>query len=120
MTLDAPSRNDNVTIRTCPVCQGSFEPTGRREYCSDACRQAAWRARHLPAAPQALVPPRGHKRAITVYLCAGCDTRLLGEQYCPDCHTFMRALGAGGLCPCCDEPIAVAELIQQEDNITTQ
>lgn len=43
-----PSRNDDVTLLTCPVCGSSFAASGRRRHCSDACRQAAWRRRHLP------------------------------------------------------------------------
>ena len=42
----APSRNDGVTI-ACPCCARPFvPPAGRRRFCSDACRQAAWRRRH--------------------------------------------------------------------------
>ena len=109
---DPPSRNDGVTIRTCPVCQNNYPPSGRRRYCSDACRVAAWRARHQTAAPQPPVPPKGRKRAMTVYLCPDCDTRALGQQYCPDCYTFMRAQGIGGECPCCSEPITITELME--------
>ena len=112
MAAETPSRNDGVTIRACPVCGTGYRPSGRRRYCSDACRVSAWRARHQPTAPQPPFPPKGAKRAVTVYVCDNCDTRALGEQRCPDCNTFMRAAGIGGLCPCCDEPIAVAELTE--------
>jgi len=47
----------------------------------------------------------------TVYICPSCDTRFLGEQRCPDCHTFARRLGPGGPCPHCDEPVAVNDLL---------
>ena len=41
---------------------------------------------------------------MTVYICDSCDSRALGQQYCPDCHTFMRAAGIGAECPCCSSP----------------
>jgi hypothetical protein len=63
--------------------------------------------------PDAPVPSKGAKRAVTVYMCATCDTRALGAQRCEECNTFMRALGVGAPCPCCDEPIAIAELIEE-------
>jgi hypothetical protein len=50
-----------------------------------------------------------------VYICDTCDTRALGQQRCEDCNTFMRAAGIGGLCPCCNEPVAVAELTEGGD-----
>lgn len=103
------SRNGSVTDG-CVVCGGPL--TGRqRATCSDACRQAAWRRRHQPAAAAAPLPPAGLRRTATVYECGGCGSRLLGEQYCPDCATFMSRVGHGGHCPSCDEPIAVSELI---------
>jgi hypothetical protein len=43
-----------------------------------------------------------------------CDVRLIGEQYCEECHSFARRLGPGGNCPCCDEPISITELLQPE------
>ena len=107
---ESPSRNDGLTI-LCPVCGGGFRPVGRRRFCSDACRQAAWRQRHpvpLPALPAR--PPR----AGVVYECPACSTRYLGEQRCPDCQLFCRRVGPGGPCPHCDEPVAVADLIPNE------
>ena len=54
-----PPRNDNRndTAATCPACGQPFTPAGRRRWCSDACRQAAWRQRH-PAPDPAALPPR--------------------------------------------------------------
>jgi hypothetical protein len=37
--------------------------------------------------------------------------RELGIQRCDDCGIFMARVGIGGLCPHCDEPLAVAELV---------
>ena len=35
----------------------------------------------------------------------------LGEQYCEECRTFMRSLGRGDMCPHCDGPVAVSDLL---------
>ena len=105
---EIPWRNVGLTI-ACPVCGAGFRPGGRRRFCSDACRQAAWRRRHptpLPPFP-ARTPP-----AATIYECPSCGARFLGEQRCDDCHLFCRRVGPGGPCPHCDEPIAVADLLQ--------
>jgi hypothetical protein len=102
-----PVRDDAATM-TCPVCGAAFAPSGRRRHCSTACRQAAWRRRN--AAPvEPLVAKPG-----TVYECPTCEARYLGEQRCEDCNTFARRLGPGGPCPCCDEPVAVSELLGTE------
>jgi hypothetical protein len=103
-------RNDGETTTcACGVCGRQFQPVGRQRFYDAACRQKAWRRRHptpLPAIP-ARVP-----RVATVYVCTECDTRYLGEQLCPDCHRFCKRLGAGGSCPHCYEPVAVADLIE--------
>jgi hypothetical protein len=109
---ERPSRNDSVTLAACPVCGAGFLPAGRRRHCSDACRQAAWRRRQFPSAPEVPLPPKGLKRAVSVYECDGCGARAVGEQYCPDCRSFMRSLGRGGPCPHCDEPVAVSDLTE--------
>ena len=131
-----PPRNDGVTITrgSCPVCGGAFQSTGRRRFCSDACRQAAWRRRHptpgtsgtsalgeaqgrlsgearrlpAPTLPEAAPRPA---RSATVYECPSCGTRYLGEQRCPDCRRFCRRVGPGGRCPHCDEPVALSDLL---------
>lgn len=95
-----------VTIN-CPVCGAAFAPpTRRRRYCSDACRQAAWRQRQ--ARPHV---PANVLRHDTVYECPGCENRYLGQQRCSECNMFCRRLGPGALCPNCDEPVAVSDLI---------
>jgi hypothetical protein len=110
VTNEPSSSNDGVTARTCPVCGTAYDPSGRRAYCSLACRQAAWRRCHAPPPPPVPVPPKGAKRAVTVYEC-DCGARALGAQYCEDCRTFMRAVGRGGLCPHCDLPVAVDDIV---------
>ena len=101
----SPCVTMDVTMR-CPVCGDPFRPSGRRRYCSDACRQAAWR--HRQAVPP--TPAEPISRADTVYQCPSCDARYLGEQRCDDCNTFCRRLGPGAPCPHCDEPVAHSDL----------
>jgi hypothetical protein len=107
-----PSRNDPVTI-LCPVCGTPFTPTGKRRYCRDACRVAAHRRRHRPTDTAATIPPPTPRRPVTVYECDSCGIRLLGEQRCADCGTFMSRLGIGGTCPCREEPITMEELLER-------
>ena len=102
-----PWRNVSVTI-PCPVCTQSFTPVGRQRVCSAACRQVTWRRLHAATPPP--LPPRA-ARTDTVYQCPSCETRFLGEQRCPDCGLFCRRVGPGGLCPHCDEPVALADLL---------
>ena len=103
----APSRNVGVTI-PCPVCGLPFTPAGRQRVCSAACRQSAWRRRH--GAPPPSIPSRA-ARVATVYQCPSCDQRYLGQQRCPDCGIFCHRVGPGGLCPQCDEPVALGDLL---------
>jgi len=108
-----PSRHDGITM-ICPVCEQRFSRRGRQRFCSDACRAAAYRRRR-DQHPATLVVPRSRPRGpITVYECDSCGARTLGEQRCGECMSFMRRVGIGGSCPCCDEPVAVAELVGEE------
>jgi len=119
MPLRDDSRND--TTARCPACGQPFTRTGRRRWCSDACRQKAWRSRHLaePAAAvaESLPAVRPH-RDHTVYECGDCGQRFIGQQRCDDCGTFCRRLGPGGTCPACDEPVTIADLIPTAIPIT--
>jgi hypothetical protein len=87
-------------------CGKEFAASGRRQYCSDACKQKAWRERRQspPVSPWA-------EPTETVYVCPECETRYLGERRCPDCNLFTRSLGPGTTCPSCDEPIAISDII---------
>ena len=77
MSLPAtPSRHDAVTV-ACPVCRGAFIPAGRRRFCSDACRAAAYRARRAVARPLVVVPARAARVPMTVDACDGCGARAL-------------------------------------------
>jgi hypothetical protein len=107
---EAPSRHDGVTM-ACLACGGAFPPSGRRRFCSDACRSAAFRRRRGGYPPAIVVPAAASRTSITVYECDGCGERAVGGQRCPGCFTFMRRVGIGGACPGCDEPITVAELV---------
>jgi hypothetical protein len=99
---------DDTATTVCPVCGTAFEPEGRRRFCSTPCRQSAWRRRR--SAPVEPVVARSD----TVYLCPSCEARYLGEQRCEECNTWCRRVGPGGLCPCCDEPVALADLLTPE------
>jgi hypothetical protein len=102
-----PVRDDDATT-ICPVCGTGFTPEGRQRYCSTVCRQQAWRRRR-----QAPTPPVPAKPT-TVYECDSCGERALGEQYCQECRTFMRRIGAGGPCPHCDELVALQDIIPDD------
>jgi hypothetical protein len=108
-------RNDINPAPTlaCPVCATTFTPVRRQRYCTPACRQAAWRARHPDRTPfsQPALPPRTSNRETTVYQCTTCDARYLGQQWCHDCNRPCTRLGSGGLCPHCDEPNTIDELL---------
>ncbi|GAC1599157.1 MAG: hypothetical protein NVS3B21_25470 [Acidimicrobiales bacterium] len=105
-----PSRNDEVTM-ACPVCATPFVASGRRRYCRDACRVAAHRRRHAVIQAVTALPAGRRRKDTTVYGCAGCGARSVGEQRCADCGTFMSRVGIGGLCTCCEEPLTVDELM---------
>lgn len=106
-----PPHNDDRNDRTCPACGRPFHRTGRRRYCSDGCRQAAWRRRTAASMPSAAVTlPRRSSRHATIYQCGDCDTRYLGEQWCPDCNRPCRRLAPGGQCDC-GQLITIDELL---------
>jgi hypothetical protein len=117
---DADTTASTATGRPCPLCQtGTVSPRAR--YCSDACKQRAYRLRRANAAPvnpatlTADLQRRQARVAQTVYECPTCEARFLGERRCPDCHVFCRRLGLGGLCPHCDDPVTLAELLGSEE-----
>jgi uncharacterized protein with Zn-ribbon domain DUF2116 len=117
------SRHGSASVATgsrhCPVCRAPIAST-RARYCSDACKQRAYRLRQPSTADPDLTTltaelTRLRERvAHTIYECPLCGERSLGERRCPDCHRFRRALGLGGACPACDEPILIAELLGRE------
>src|SRR5579859_5719263 len=102
------SRDDSVTI-ACGWCGRRPPPSGRKRFCDATCRQAAFRQRH----PAALPPlPTRAPRLATIYECPACSTRYLGGHRCDDCGTFCLRVGPGAACPQCDQPIALADLLE--------
>jgi hypothetical protein len=103
----------------CRLC-GTLLSSARAQYCSPGCKQRAYRLRHGSAAALATSrqttdrQPRQPRGTHTLYECPVCGERYLDERRCPDCNRFCRALGPGGLCPHCDEPILAAELLGEE------
>jgi hypothetical protein len=123
-----PSRDDIETtspgaLAQCPTCGAQFRRVRRQRYCSPACKQAAWRARHhdplAQATPHPTPAPPTTRRHVTVYTCPDCEERYLGQQWCDDCNRPCTRTGIGGLCPACDHPIAIDELLSQHEDRTT-
>ena len=52
--------------------------------------------------------------AHTVYECSACGERMVGDRRCAQDNLFCRALGLGGHCISCGEPILLAELLELE------
>jgi len=107
---------DGSAAGRCLVC-GRAVPRRRARYCSRACQQRAYRLRHdptttvdEPAARQDLRRRRA-LTAQTIYECPDCGVRFRGEQRCPDCNRFCRALGLGGQCPECDAAVLLQDLL---------
>jgi hypothetical protein len=96
---------DDAATTACGLCGLGFQRLGRQRFCSRVCRQAAWRRqRSAPVEPVVA-------KADTVFECPQCEARYLGDQRCSDCNTWARRIGPGGLCPCCDEPVAITDLL---------
>jgi hypothetical protein len=117
-----PSRDDVETTSPgvwaqCPTCGSRFRRVRRQRYCCPACKQAAWRARRRPLAPPdtTLAAP-ARRRDVTVYTCPDCEERYLGQQWCYECNRPCTRTGIGGLCPACEHPIAVEELLPQQES----
>ena len=118
VTVRATVCNDSGNspeARRCLICERPA--LGRSAYCSDTHRVAAFRLRHreelAPRADalRAELRRRGQLAAHTVYECEDCGDRFLGRQRCDGCSRFCRAVGLGGHCPGCDEPVLIIELL---------
>ena len=99
----------------CLMCGGP-RPSTRARYCTRACQQRSYRLRHqTPTADLSGVRTALQRRktlvAHTIYECGGCGERFLGERRCGDCNVFARAVGLGGLCPECDTPVLLEDLL---------
>ena len=105
--------------RTCRMCTRP-PASPRARYCSPACRQRAFRPRHVQVETvddrrlRAELRRRDALVAHTVYECSECGDRFVGERRCSSCNRFCRALGLGGHCHTCDEPLLLAELLELE------
>jgi predicted amidophosphoribosyltransferase len=127
---ETPRRDDRATTASptepgqrlpqllCPVCWSPFTKIGRQLYCTQTCRKTAWKRRNAtPVEPAEPVVPQGVRRLdVTIYECPTCETRYHGEQWCHDCNQPCTRVGLGGLCPHCDQPVAISDLI---DTLTT-
>lgn len=103
----------------CLVCRADL-PSRRARYCSDACRQRAYRLRQIDltgtdmAALVTELKRRAELVAHRLFECPACGELYLGQQRCPDCNRFCRLLGLGGACPACEQPILLADLLGLE------
>jgi hypothetical protein len=109
---DTPPGGQRVAI--CPGCQHPFSPVGRQSCCSEACRVAVYRRRRETAAAPVVAPRSTRRQPVAVYACGRCGARAVGERRCGGCQTTMSRVGLGGCCPCCEQPVAVDELLGQE------
>ena len=107
------------SVPTCPLCAAPL-PNSRARYCSAACRQRSFRLRHIQLAAiddRQLRAELRRRRALvahTVYECSVCGERMVGDRRCAQDNVFCRALGLGGRCGGCDEPILLTELLELE------
>lgn len=117
-TVSSTEQGQRLPQLLCPVCWTPFTKIGRQLYCTQTCRKTAWKRRNAtPVEVTEPVVPQGiRRRDITIYECPTCETRYHGEQWCHDCNQPCTRVGLGGLCPHCDEPVAISDLI---DTLTT-
>lgn len=118
MHTELPPDDDTTTTTkpppappACPVCWTVFQPVGRQRFCSGNCRKTAWARLQAVPRPTVTVPPAGQRRDSTVYACASCDARYYGQQWCHDCNHPCTRVGLGGLCPHCEAPVALTDLL---------
>ena len=115
------SRNGSTPsgVPTCALCTQPLL-SSRARYCSAACRQRSFRLRRSQLAAiddrqlRAELRRRSALLAHTVYECNVCGERQIGERRCAQDNLFCRALGPGGRCTACDEPILLADLLELE------
>jgi hypothetical protein len=104
---------------TCRVCARPLAST-RARYCSAACRQRSFRLRHVQLSsvdePRLRAELRRRRTLMThtVYECGVCGERSVGQQRCAQDNLFGKALGLGGSCAECDQPILLADLLELE------
>jgi hypothetical protein len=106
----------------CLVCGAALAST-RSRYCSRAHQQRAFRLRqHTGDVDLQHVRQELRRRralvAQTVYECANCGERFVGERRCSECSLFTRSIGLGGHCPECEAPVLVVDLLGGEVVLT--
>jgi hypothetical protein len=99
----------------CLMC-GRARPSARARYCTRACQQRGYRLRRQSPTADLTTARRALQRgkvlvAHTIYECGRCGERFLGERRCGDCNVFASAVGLGGLCPECDTPVLIEDLL---------
>ncbi len=97
--------------RICQFSGNEYQGVRPGSYCGDTCRQRAFRARRRRPV-LAASPPRSHPLDV-LYECGACGERLLNERRCQSCSRFARRLGLAVTCTSCDQPLLLAELLQQ-------
>ncbi len=110
-----PSPHDQIRRCANADCTKQLD-SGRSIYCSSACKQRCYRARHatprlVKVATHAPKRIRTNRVAHSVYECPSCRERFVGLRHCPDCNLFLANLGLGGACVHCDEPLLLTELL---------
>ena len=106
-------------VSHCLVCATPL-PSRRARYCSAACKQRAFRLRRAEFADlddgrvRVALRRQGLLVAHTVYECPACGERFVGERRCSTCNVFCRALGLGGVCQECEQPLLLTELLGLE------
>jgi hypothetical protein len=100
---ELPPRDGPATAPGCPVCAAALHGRGDRRYRSAACRQAAHRRRRI-ALPAPVRLPGRSRGEHTVYECAECGQRLVGEQWCPTANACVGASDTRRTVPSCGEP----------------
>jgi hypothetical protein len=103
----------------CLVC-GAALSDSRAKFCSPAHKQLGYRLRRQARAVPNESDLRRHLQrqrrlmAHTVYECPSCSERFVGERRCPSCQLFSRAVGLGGHCPECEQPVLLSDLLGEE------
>jgi hypothetical protein len=113
---------DSSQVTREPMCRVCARPlaSARARYCSAACRQRSFRLRHVQTAvvdePRLRAELRRRRTLVahTVYECGVRGERSVGQQRCAQDNVFGHAVGLGGSCPECDQPILLGDLLELE------
>lgn len=114
-----PPSGGSAAVPHCLVCATPL-PSRRARYCSAACKQRAFRLRRTTLADldearvRDALRRRGRLVAHTIYECPACGERFVGDRRCSTCNVFCRALGLGGTCQECEQPLLLTDLLGLE------